>query len=1275
MAVKYRLGLDVGTASVGAAAVSLDKDGQPDALIWHHVRIFSEPLENGQAGLVSKKAGRRKARMQRRQIDRRASRLRHIAHLSSLLGLKREEITPDDGSNLPRLRADAAIQRVELGDLMRIFLRLSKRRGYKGEFKAKKKGEVAEGSSELSLAMRALATERGIALKDENDTGITLGQYLLHRMESGLPTKLKVREISDEPKSKKGEDANAPKNFYALRKMVEHEFNTIWDTQAKHHDILNGMHDGKPIREHFREALFYQRPLKSAADLVAQCSLEPTLSRTPRAQMAFQRFRIEKTLADLRWGAGKRAEPITPDQKRVIRDLLDRNDKVKFDEIYEALKNAGCAKPETKGLNLERASREELLGNSTLAALRKLDKYSAKHHPECAVNLLAAFQSLPKETIADVNGKRIVEKTQIAVINFLAELGSPEQLDDPEWPRQIAASDGTRPYVLAYDNPEKYLLKYNSTPVNKRGANYVELIAFINRIKEHDNFDRLNKMDFDGGRASYSVKALNNLTDWLEEPNWPGDWQGDMDGRDEETAIRVCYPKSLNREIKRMERLPAPKSTGNAVVDGSLRQIRWTINNMIDDLAKLGQKYELTEIVVEMAREMSLGITRRNEREKENTSQQKARREAEAEIRKVNVTPTPPRIRRYLLWKEQDSHCPYCENNIRIGEALDGAATEFEHILPKKLTQVGMKRSEIMLAHYACNQNKGDRSPWEAWGDGRNDARWQHVEAAANRFLSKAISLKKKIEDARRNDRQAPYHGEMNSLFRKAKLLRLQDIGDDESVDGFADRQFHQTSWIAKEAMQWLECLCPSKVSVSRGELTAMQRRSWKLETVIPEIRIENNLPVLDNEGKPIEPEDFAKLKKYLEGHPVLKADREANPGFDFNRRTNKRLDHRHHLIDAITLALTSRELFRQMANNYKAAAEKMQSRDGETPEERERRMRSETRLRLEVPEPPLLNVRAAALDAVRECDISIKPDRYPDGALFKGTAYGVGQREDEDRLRLTLRQPVEGLGKVQGKTKLEAARKAIASIISDDVRRIVGDTFEDRIANGMEAGAALALPIRHPLYSNPIRKVRCFEGYAEETQPIGKTKLFSIATLGITNNGSNLESVRAAIASIAREDFRRIISQTFEERIAEGLELKNTLAIPIFNSLNGKQIRRVRINCTGNWRPKYLINEGYAYLELVMNGSREPRLVKIRDAMRDKNKHVSQGVVRFYKGDTIKDSKDGKLYRVGYFKAEGNIFVIPIFDPRSFDKITEAGSGKKKVAFTQAIKRLTLIG
>jgi len=589
------------------------------------------------------------------------------------------------------------------------------------------------------------------------------------------------------------------------------------------------------------------------------------------------------------------------------------------------------------------------------------------------------------------------------------------------------------------------------------------------------------------------------------------------------------------------------------------------------------------EIVVELSREMSLGITRRNERESENNKQQKARRVAEKEIRAHGQTPTPSKIRRYLLWVEQEkSFCPYCNKTISLADALSGSATEYEHIIPKSLTQVGMKRSEIVLAHHACNQEKGDITPWEKWG---NTERWQSIEAAAVRFEAK-------------------------KHYRKAKLLRLKDfereVLTDESVNDFADRQFHQTSWIGKIAVQWLNCLCPNKISPSRGELTALQRRNWKLETVIPEVRIENNLPVLDREGKQIKPEDFAKLKKYLEGHPVRREDREVNPGFEFNRYPDKRLDHRHHLIDAITLALTSRALFQQMAKNYKRASEKLLPRDGETAEDRERRIKSETRLRLEIPEPPLRNVRTAALEAVRECRISIKPDRHPDGALFKDTAYGVAQRDGEDRLRLTLRHAVSGLGKVQGKASLEAARKAIANIVSDDVRRIISDAFEARINQGTEAGAALSQPILHPLYGKPIRKVRCFESYAEDAQPIG------------------------------------------------------------FSSRGGEH-------------RKYLINAGYAYLNLFTDGSQKPRLVKVRDAMREKGKSATHNAMRIYKGDVVMDSKDGLLYRVCFFKAAGIIGLLPIWEPRSFKEANEKAEKGIKVggtiSFAPAAKRLKRIG
>ena len=96
------------------------------------------------------------------------------------------------------------------------------------------------------------------------------------------------------------------------------------------------------------------------------------------------------------------------------------------------------------------------------------------------------------------------------------------------------------------------------------------------------------------------------------------------------------------------------------------------------------------------------------------------------------------------------------------------------------------------------------------------------------------------------------------------------------------------------------------------------------------------------------------------------------------------------------------------MAKNYKSSAEKMQPREGETPEEREHRIKNETRLRLEVPEPPLRNVRTAALSAVRECCISIKTDRYQAGRLFQDFAYRVIFPDGDSPARLARRKPFQ---------------------------------------------------------------------------------------------------------------------------------------------------------------------------------------------------------------------------------------------------------------------------
>ncbi|BEV09226.1 type II CRISPR RNA-guided endonuclease Cas9 [Methylophilus sp. DW102] len=1094
--MRYRVGLDVGTASLGVAAFSLDENNNPLELVWKHVRIFDEPLEKSQSGLKSKKAGRRAARMQRRQIDRRLGRTKAIAALASLLYI---QLGPsiDSGRTLLEIRAKAAREKIDLSNLIRVFIRIGKRRGYGGEFRPKKEGaklgEVEGGNHDLKTEMQALAQSKGF---DE----VTLGEFLYQRWLDGKPTKLKIKEPED--KTTEG------KNLYALRSQLVAEFEQIWQTQSAFYPVLNSKHEGKPLKDIFYNAIFHQRPLKAVGGMVGQCSLEPTLARAPRAQLAFQHFRIEKTLADLRWGVGKRAEKLSAAQKVVIRQLCDEKEVVKFDAIYKALDVAGCPRPDTKGLNLDRLSRDEIPGNKTNHIFRKLE-------------LGDAWLALDA-------------RTQIQVINFLADLGSPEQLDDPLWYTRFAKADGTMRKL-----PEK-------------------LVEFINLLKSHDKFDRLSKMGFESGRASYSIKALNKLTAWLDSPWWPNEWQGEM-RPDEDAAIRVCYPESFNKPIALKDSLDFAPSTGNAVVDGSLRQMRYVLNRMMVDL---GTQPE--QIVVEMSREMSVGISKRNERESENNKNRKARLDAEAEIREHGVTVTPSRIRRYLLWVEQGKgHCPYCTKPISLGDALSGAETEYEHILPKSLTQVGLKRSEIVLAHRSCNQEKGNKTPAQAWG---HDAeRWQVIKVRAKYFSD-------------------------NKQYRKSKLLLLEDFESevltDESIAEFADRQFQQTSWIAKEAAQWLQGICKTPVSVSRGELTAMLRRKWKLETVIPQARTEEGLPVLDEEMQVVSVEDFEKYRDVWEGHKVLDAHGHIDKARHTDRKLNKRIDHRHHLIDAMTIGLTSRGLFQQMARQYKLDSE--------------REMRG-YKPKLEVAEPPIKNIREIALAAVRECPISIKPDRYPDGAIFQETAYGAAVKSNEDKARLTLRIKVADLID-RRKGTIEQAHKAIENIVSSTVKEIILKAFDARVASGKTAPEALAMPFYQTLYGQrvEIKKVKCFTGnYADDVAIIAHT------------------------------------------------------------SKDGRE------------HSKRLPNAGYAYLETEIFDGRigKQTLVNTHQAMKCKHQPLAENMVRLHKNDTVLDSKVGKKYRIGYFTIEGNLFLIPIVDPRAFDAIKEPGSGKKKVSFTQVLR------
>lgn len=942
----YRLGLDVGTASIALVAASLDEHGQPEKIIYHSDRIFEEPLDPGKKGGVGepKKARRRKARLARKLIDRRAGRLRAIADLCRLIGLDPAAVSPDSGQEIHRLRAEAVSKLIPLPDLIRVFLRVSKRRGYAGGFRTKREdqeeGKVEGGISQLKKAM-----------KEAQPPCEYLGQYLWNRFQKGETLKLKNVGL------------------YAERAMLEAEFDRIWEIQAKAHPVLNEAQNGRPMREIFRQTVFHQRPLKSVAPMVGNCQLEPSLPRAPMAQPAMQAFRIEKQVADLRWGAGRRSMPLMIEQKNVIRDLLAEKETVKFEAIYKALKKAGCHDPMDRTFNTDRFSRQELRGDSTRAAFRALDKKVEKRTGQ-ASDLFDKWQTLPPGV-------------QVSVINFLADLGSPQEVDRDGWETQYTRVD-----------------KKSGKRVPRRFD--PAMVAFIDKLVGSGEFDRLGKMGFDGARAAYSVKALNLLTTKMHE------------GLDEDKAIAAVYGarNQVTGEIQR--RLELHALTGNTVVDVALRELWREVNKMLEVL-----KEPPAEIIVELTRDMGLGIKRRRMIEDGIKKNQDARRNAAADLKKNGSSDTSSNIHRYLLWQEQGTNCPYCGKKLGLSDAVDGNITNRDHIIPRSLTRVGRQSDHLVLAHQSCNDEKADRTPWQAWGG--DPERWALIEAHA-----------KSLKDKKR--------------FTKARLLTLKDyeaeVLDDEAIEGFTARQLRETSWIAKLAAQWLRAICLD-VSVSRGALTAYLRRIWGLDTVIPQVRYEEDMPVLDTDKLPVSKEDFDRYRRYWEGHG-----RGAAGVTMTDRRLEKRIDHRHHVIDALVTAMTSRGLFMKMARNYKALAERRNAGERVWPTLAEK--------------PPIPDIRKQALELVRHCNLTHKPDRFPAGAFFQGTAYRRIEMED-GRKRLGVRAALHEL--TDNKGSLDKARKSIGDIVSDETRQTVSDEFERRLKQGKSVKEALAEPIRDTRY------------------------------------------------------------------------------------------------------------------------------------------------------------------------------------------------------------------
>ncbi len=351
----YTLGLDLGTTSIGWAVVKTGRIWAKDECPGCGVRHFREsvnPKNN-----IPFTRDRAAARSGRRTRGRRVQRKRNLRALLERAGMLptsadgllalRTELSDEKNAGarlrLYELRAIALESKIGLPIFATILLQLAARRGFKS---SRKSGEIIVVAKSLSDAESAPAVKRQSkkksngsqdskskkgsvtssisslveSMKEHDSRTIGVHLYLIGTGAIQLAQDAPGREF----------DSQRIRGRHLLRKLVEEEFNLLWDKQAQFHELLRDT----DLRRRVHDAIFYQRPLKPSDHLIGQCECLPKLPRCPRADWHAMQWRVLKDVNHLRiWNDNGTEQELSSQQRADILKQLSRRNRVPFAEL------------------------------------------------------------------------------------------------------------------------------------------------------------------------------------------------------------------------------------------------------------------------------------------------------------------------------------------------------------------------------------------------------------------------------------------------------------------------------------------------------------------------------------------------------------------------------------------------------------------------------------------------------------------------------------------------------------------------------------------------------------------------------------------------------------------------------------------------------------------------------------------------------------------------------------------------------------------------------
>ncbi|WP_149554801.1 type II CRISPR RNA-guided endonuclease Cas9 [Treponema pectinovorum] len=764
--MNWRLGLDLGTNSIGWSVISLDSEKNVNSLIDLGVRIFSDGRNQKTKEPLA--VARRIARGARKSIHRRKIRRRKTFKLlqkEGLFPLSKEEAQALKLKNPYELRIDALERKLEPFELGRVLFNLSVRRGFKSNRKDNNQEETKDtvSANKTKYSQTEMCSNLENAVK--NSGYRTLGEFLWKMQEENHGIRF------------------APNRnvFYPTRKLYEQEFSLIKEKQSEFYPNVDW--------DAIYQEIFYQRPLK--AQPRGKCQFMRDKDRTYKALPCSQKIRILQEVRNLKYiDESKKTCPISEEGEAIIIGLLNTKKDVTFDAMRKALKlSSECT------FNLEE-NRESLKGNSTAVIMRSKNRFG---------------EMWDKLTLE--------EQDQIVETMITAD----EDFQVFEVLKKYELSDEQKSLIV------KTVLPSGTTMLCKEVTQ--ALVKKMESIGSGCDLVTAEKM-LGFKHADQSVTK----TDLLE-------YYG-----------KILVGSTVGGDLSAPEDKPENKygKISNPTVHVALNQTRTVVNALIKQYGKPEQ------ISVELSRDLKASREAKRKTEQKQNQRRKENVLLNDDLIKKWKISYPNRNDRlkYRLWKELDNtghKCIYCGKEFDENELFTNNI-QIEHILPYSRTLLDAE-SNLTLAHASCNKDKGERSPFEAFGANPKGYNWAEIK----------------------------YRSEMLKEASKRNKFAVDAMEAFEKDSGFIARQLTDNAYLSKIAYKYLHSICDNVWTVNGG-MTKLLRDKWDIDSVLARKFDEDTVVKLG-----LTSEQIGEYKK--------------------NRR-----DHRHHAMDAVLIALTDRSLVKEIS-------------------------------------------------------------------------------------------------------------------------------------------------------------------------------------------------------------------------------------------------------------------------------------------------------------------------------------------------------------------------